>query len=112
GQYARSVARTSSALNRFDEYGCRAASHADALCRAGTTASSLRSNELWLAGERGLEDRSRKPSTPSAQKRPTHLPSVFGVVLNWRAAVALDMPRSTTARTISSRPFGVRRAFL
>ena len=29
-----------------------------------------------------------------------------------RAAAALDMPPSTTARTISSRPFGVRRAFL
>src|SRR5262249_22167074 len=67
---------------------------------------------IWLGDERGLEDRSRKPSTPSAQKRPTHLPTVFGVVLNWRAAAALDMPRSETARTISSRPFGVRRAFL
>ena len=56
--------------------------------------------------ERGREDRSHKLSTPSAQKRPTHLPKVFGVVLNWRAAAALDMPRSTTARTISSRPSG------
>src|SRR5205807_8833741 len=67
---------------------------------------------IWFGDERGLEDRSRKPSTPSAQKRSTHLPTVFGVVLNWCAAAALDKPRSATARTISSRPFGVRRAFL
>src|SRR5262249_51737442 len=67
---------------------------------------------IWVGDERGLEDRSRKPSTPSAQKRSTHLPTVFGVVLNWRAAAALDMLRSAMARTISSRPFGVRRAFL
>ena len=59
-----------------------------------------------VGDERGLEDRSHKLSTPSAQKRPTHLPTVFGVVLSWRAAAALDMPRSTTARTISSRPSG------
>src|SRR6266508_5678685 len=67
---------------------------------------------IWTGDERGLEDRSRKPPTPSARKRSTHLPTVFGVVLNWRAAAALVIPRSTTARTISSRPFGVRRAFL
>src|SRR4029453_13578876 len=67
---------------------------------------------IWTADERGLEDRSRKPPTPSARKRSTHLPTVFGVVLNWRAAAALVIPRSTTPRTISSRPFGVRRAFL
>src|SRR5215469_15856270 len=79
--------------------------------RKCSTASAMASG-IWLGDERGLEDRSRNPSTPSAQKRPTHLPTVFGVVLNWRAAAALDMPRSTTARTISSRPFGVRRAFL
>jgi hypothetical protein len=67
---------------------------------------------VWLGDESGLEERSRKPSTPSARKRPTHLPTVFAVVLNLRAAAALLSPPSTTARTISSRPFGVKRAFL
>src|SRR5262249_16954694 len=57
--------------------------------RKFSTASAVASG-IWLGDERGLEDRSRKPSTPSAQKRPTHLPTVFGVVLNWRAAAALD----------------------
>src|SRR5580704_2700831 len=67
---------------------------------------------VWLADERGFEERSRNPSTPSPRKRPTHLATVFGVVLNRRAAAALLRPKSTTTRTISSRPFGVRRAFL
>src|SRR5262245_65925730 len=79
--------------------------------RKFSTASAVASG-IWFGDERGLEDRSRKPSTPSAQKRSTHLPTVFGVVLNWRAAAALDMLRSATARTISSRPFGFRREFL
>ena len=39
------------------------------------------------------------------------LGKVFDVVLNRRAAAAWVGPLSTTARTISSRPFGVRRAF-
>ena len=38
--------------------------------------------------------------------------TVFGVVLNWRAAAAWVSLQSTTARTIASRPLGVRRAFL
>src|SRR5262249_2692809 len=67
---------------------------------------------VWLADERGLEERSGEPFTPSLRKRSTHLATVFGVVLNWRAAAAFDIPPSTTARTICSRPFGVGRAFL
>jgi hypothetical protein len=42
--------------------------------------------------ERGLEDRSRKPAAPPALKRLTHLETVFGVVLNQRAAAAADRP--------------------
>jgi hypothetical protein len=38
--------------------------------------------------ERGLEERSRKPSTPSTLKRLTYLATVLAVVLNWRAAYA------------------------
>src|SRR5262245_57682304 len=76
-----------------------------------STASQVASG-IWTGDERGREDRSRKSPTPSARKRSTHLPTVFGMVLNWRAAPALVIPRSTTARTSSSRPFGVRRAFL
>jgi hypothetical protein len=34
------------------------------------------------------------------------------VTLNWRAAAALLSPPLTTLRTIVSRPFGVRGAFL
>jgi hypothetical protein len=66
---------------------------------------------VWLGNERGLEERSRKPSTPSARNRPTHLATVFGVVLNWRAAAALLSP-AATLRTMASRPFGVSGAFL
>src|SRR6266536_1528261 len=60
----------------------------------------------------GFEERSRKPSTPSARKRTTHLPTVFGVVWYSRAVAALVTLPSTTARTIASRPLDVRRAFL
>src|SRR5512144_3083383 len=67
---------------------------------------------VWPGDERGPEDRSRKPSTPSVRKRSTHFDTVFGVVLNLRAAPALVRPPSTMARTICSRPFGVRGAFL
>jgi hypothetical protein len=38
---------------------------------------------VWLDDEWGLEERSRNPSTPSAQNRLTHLATVFGVALNW-----------------------------
>src|SRR5258706_11105397 len=76
-----------------------------------STAAQVASG-IWLGDERGFEERSRKPSTPSALKRATHLATVFVVVLYWRAAAALLMPRSTTARTMSSRPLGVRRALL
>jgi hypothetical protein len=38
--------------------------------------------------------------------------TVFGVVLNRRAAAVLLSPPSTALRTIASRPFGVRDAFL
>jgi hypothetical protein len=58
------------------------------------------------------DERSCKPATPSARKRRTHLATVFGVTLNWRAAAAWLNPPSTTARTIASRPFAVRGAFL
>jgi hypothetical protein len=52
---------------------------------------------MWLMGfglamKWGREDRSRKPATPSVRKRSTHLATVFGVVLNWRAAAALLIP--------------------
>jgi hypothetical protein len=46
------------------------------------------------------------------RKRATHLVTVFGVVLNWRAAAALLNASSITLRTIASRPLGVRGAFL
>jgi hypothetical protein len=42
----------------------------------------------------------------------THLATDFGVTLNRRAAAALDSPQSITARTITSRPLGVKGAFL
>src|ERR1700716_54715 len=66
----------------------------------------------WLGGERGLDERSSKPSTPSTRKRSPHLATVLDVVLNWRAAAALLNPPSITDRTMASRPFGVRGAFL
>ena len=56
-----------------------------------STASAVAS-EIWLGDERGFEERSRKPTTPSALKRATHLATVLGVVLNWRAAAALLSP--------------------
>src|SRR5882757_499530 len=80
--------------------------------RRKLSAASQVASGIWPGDERGLEDRSRKPSRPSALKRSTHLATVFAVVLNRRAAAAFVSPPWTTARTISSRPFGVRRAFL
>ena len=51
------------------------------------------------------------PIERQLQIRSIHLATVFGFVLNWRAAAAWDSPQSTTARTIISRPLGVRGAF-
>src|ERR1700676_509777 len=67
---------------------------------------------VWLGNERGLEERSCNPSTPSARNRLTHLATILGVMLNWRAAAAWLRPPSITLRTIVSRPLGVRGAFL
>src|SRR6202047_1503549 len=80
-------------------------------CRRKASITAQVAGAVWLGNERGLEERSRKPSTPSARKRSTHLATVFAVVLNWRAAAALLSPASTH-RTMASRPFGVREAFL
>src|SRR6185437_270898 len=81
-------------------------------CRRNVSITAHVAGAVWLGDERGLEERSRNPSTPSARKRLTHLATVLGVVLNWRAATALLSPASTTLRTIASRPLGVRGAFL
>lgn len=78
---------------------------------AATSTAEHVAGAVWLGNERGLEERSRKPSTPPARNRLTHLATVFGVMLNWRATAALLSPASTH-RTIASRPFGVRGAFL
>jgi hypothetical protein len=61
-------------------------------------------SEAWLGDERGRDDRSCKPATLWARKRWTHLATVFGVVLNWRAAAAFDESPSITLRAIASRP--------
>src|SRR5262245_38461082 len=81
------------------------------LRRRASTVSAVASG-VWLGNEWGRDGRSRKPSTPSSRKRASHLATVLGVVLNWRAASALESPLSTTARTMSSRPLGVSRALL
>ena len=67
---------------------------------------------VWFGDEWGLEERSRKPSIPSARKRATHLATVFGVVRYRRATVTPLSPSSTTARTIESPPFGVSERIL
>ena len=67
---------------------------------------------VWSGDEWGREERSRNRSAPSARNRPTHLATVFAVTLNWSAAAAFVRPPSTTLRTMASRPFGVRGAFL
>ena len=59
------------------------------LRKASTAAQTA--GVAWLGEESGLEERSCKPSTPSASNRSTHLATVLGVVLNWRAAAALDV---------------------
>src|SRR3982074_1974938 len=66
--------------------------------RKASTAVQVAS-AVWPGDERGLEDRSRKPSAPSALKRSTHLATVFGVVLNGRTAGAFLSPPRTAART-------------
>jgi hypothetical protein len=80
------------------------------LRKASTAAQTA--GAVWLGDERGFDERSCKPATPSARKRPTHLATVFGVVLNSPAAAAFDRPPSITLRAIASRPFGVSDAFL
>ena len=67
---------------------------------------------VWLGDERGRDERSCKPATPSARNRATHLATVFGVAWNARAAAAFDEPPSITLRAIASRPLGVTEAFL
>src|SRR5947207_4793888 len=81
-------------------------------CRRKTSTAAHVAGGVWLGNERGLEERSRNPSTPSARNRSTHLATVFAVVLNRTAATAFVRPSSITLRTIASRPFGVRGAFL
>jgi hypothetical protein len=81
-------------------------------CRRKDSTAKQMAGVAWLGDESGLEDRSRKPSTPSASNRAIHLATAFGVVLNFRAAAVLVNPQSTTARTIISRPLGVKGAFL
>src|SRR5258708_33029568 len=81
-------------------------------CRRKASTAVHLDGGIWLGNERGLEERSRNPSTPSARNRPTHLATVFAVVLNRTAAAAFVRPPSITLRTIASRPFGVRGAFL
>src|ERR1700754_4541400 len=81
-------------------------------CRRKASMAVHVAGGVWLGDEWGLEERSRNPSTPSARNRLTHLATVFGVVLYLRALAAQLNPPSTTQRTICSRPFGVRRAFL
>ena len=80
-------------------------------CRRNASIAVHVARGVWLGDERGLEERSRNPSTPSARKRLTHLATVFGVVLNSSAAPAWLRPPPTTLWTIASRPLGVKGAF-
>ena len=80
-------------------------------CRRKASIAVHVARGVWLGDERGLEERSRNPSTPSARKRLTHLATVFGVVLNSSAAPAWLRPPPTTLWTIASRPLGVKGAF-
>jgi hypothetical protein len=80
-------------------------------CRRKASTAAAVAGAVWLGDECGRDERSRKPSTPSASNRLIHLATVFGVVLNRPAAAAFDSPQSTTERTIVSRPLGVRGAF-
>ena len=66
-----------------------------------------------LGDEWGREERStQNPPAPRPESGLTHLATVFGVVLNWRATAVFDRPPSTTPRAIASRPLGVSEAFL
>ena len=60
----------------------------------------------------GRDERSSNPARPSALKRATHLRTVRGQTPAARAAASGVCPLSTIARTMRSRPSGVRRAFL
>jgi hypothetical protein len=51
-------------------------------CRRKASTATHVAGGVWLGNESGLEERSRKPSMPSARKRSTHLATVPGVVLN------------------------------
>jgi hypothetical protein len=51
-------------------------------CRRKASTAAQVAGAVWLGNERGLDERSRNPPTPSAWKRSTHLATVFGVVLN------------------------------
>src|SRR5262249_16119293 len=81
-------------------------------CRRNASTPAHVAAWVWLGNKWGREERSRNPSTPSARKRLTHLATVFAVTLNWSAAAAFVRPPSITLRTMASRPFGVRGAFL
>jgi hypothetical protein len=50
-------------------------------CRRNASITAHVAATVWLGDERGLEDRSRNSSTPSARNRSTHLATVFAVVL-------------------------------
>src|SRR5262249_47460748 len=81
-------------------------------CRRNASTPAHVAAWVWLGNEWGREERSRNPSTPSARKRLTHLATVLAETLNWSAAAAFVRPPSITLRTMASRPFGVRGAFL
>jgi hypothetical protein len=81
-------------------------------CLRKASTLAHRAGAAWLGDERGRDERSCKPATPSARNRAAHLATVFGVVWNARAAAAFDEPPSITLRAIAPRPRGVREAFL
>src|SRR3984893_18874380 len=81
-------------------------------CRRKASTLSHVAGGVWPGDEWGRDERSCKPAAPSARNRATHLATVFGVVLNPRAATAFESPPSITPRAIASPPLGVRDAFL
>src|SRR5258708_13002041 len=81
-------------------------------CRRKASTAVHLDGGVWLGNERGLEERSRNPSTPSARKRSTHLATVFGGVLNWRTAGGLRTPPLPPPVTIAPPPLWPRGAFL
>lgn len=60
----------------------------------------------------GRDDRSAMPAVPSARKRAVQRATTFDVTPYIRAASALEQAPSITARAISSRRRGVKRAYL